>query len=514
MVARIQSIHPVRGLRGSMLGPALALWGVGLLAVVVLLWLTTDISGIFPNFFLLPWVVLAGAVILAPSAWLIYKGRFDFFHPLVFATWSYIFPAFVIGGLIVAFDLVEWYFLSFIEDPRYTLPLSLVYISIGFAGLTAGYFMPVGRWLSNIAEKRAPKWEWRPERFWIAGLVLLAIGSGVNILGFLQGILGFQRNIDIGSFDAALYFLLTLLTMGTVLLWLSVFSTKQRTGMFYIILMLLILFIPLRMAFMGSRGGLIVGLLPIVFAYYHSGRKIKLKSTLIFATLAMVALIVGSAYGTIFRNIKGTEASVAVESYSEMVLDTFDHMLAADPGVILTETSNALIARVENLTSVAVVVSNYEKLAPYEAAYGLENNIINDLFGALIPRFLWTNKPPTSDARSYSDLYFNFGDNSFAVTPFGDLLRNFGPIGIPFGMMLLGFYLRFIYSSLIETPLSSIWRKTCYYVLLTVVSYEAFYATLFPSIVRVIFVIVIGLCIIRFLLPKPQGPMVSTGGAA
>ena len=81
-----------------------------------------------------------------------------------------------------------------------------------------------------------------------------------------------------------------------------------------------------------------------------------------------------------------------------------------------------------------MVVANYEQLAPYEASYGLENNILNDLYTSFIPRFIWNEKPPTSDARAYSDLYFNFGENSFAISPFGDLIRNFGPIGIPLGI--------------------------------------------------------------------------------
>ena len=52
----------------------------------------------------------------------------------------------------------------------------------------------------------------------------------------------------------------------------------------------------------------------------------------------------------------------------------------------------------------------------------------------LIPRVIWKEKPSASDARKYSDLYFNQSDTSFAITPIGDLLRNFGIIGIPIGM--------------------------------------------------------------------------------
>jgi hypothetical protein len=152
------------------------------------------------------------------------------------------------------------------------------------------------------------------------------------------------------------------------------------------------------------------------------------------------------------------------------------------------------------LSSLAVVVSNHERLAPYEEAYGIENNILNDLSTSLIPRFLWSEKPPTTDPRAYSDLYFDYGDNSFAITPFGDLLRNFGIIGIPLGMMLIGFYFRVVYSSLIEGQSIAIWAIAAYYPLLSVVSFEGFYSTFIPSAIRVIIVVFIPLVVLHFML--------------
>jgi hypothetical protein len=139
------------------------------------------------------------------------------------------------------------------------------------------------------------------------------------------------------------------------------------------------------------------------------------------------------------------------------------------------------------------VVSRHEKLAPYEASYGLENNIVNDALTSFVPRFLWPDKPPTSDPRAYSDLYFNYSENSFAISPFGDLLRNFGLVGVVVGMMLLGFYLRTIYAILIDTPNPSLWKKTAYFMLLTVISYEGFFATMMPSVIRYIIVIAVSL---------------------
>jgi hypothetical protein len=196
--------------------------------------------------------------------------------------------------------------------------------------------------------------------------------------------------------------------------------------------------------------------------------------------------------------------------YFGQVVATVEYLSTEDPAIIVEQSTEALAARVENLSSVGVVVANYEELAPYEASYGIENNILNDLYTSFIPRFVWKEKPPTSDARAYSDLYFNFGENSFAISPFGDLLRNFGPFGVPIGMMILGIYLRFIYAMFIDTPNPAMWKKVAYFSLMTIVSYEAFYGTIFPSVVRLIFVLAVSLSMVN-LFARRTGARATAG---
>ncbi len=54
-----------------------------------LIFVSDDAGNPFKQLFLMPWVILLGFVLAAPSFYLYYRGRFDFFHPLVFAAWSY-----------------------------------------------------------------------------------------------------------------------------------------------------------------------------------------------------------------------------------------------------------------------------------------------------------------------------------------------------------------------------------------------------------------------------------------
>ena len=158
--------------------------------------------------------------------------------------------------------------------------------------------------------------------------------------------------------------------------------------------------------------------------------------------LLVLAIVVGMIYGTTFRGIKQGEDRVSMDEYSEFIGTTFDKLVEQDLIDNLGQGISALTERIEGVSSVAVVVSNYEKLEPYEESYGLKDNIIKDSLFFFIPRPLWVNKPVGSEPRKYADLYFNYGENSFAITPMGDLLRNFGPVGVPLGMMLLGFLLQ------------------------------------------------------------------------
>lgn len=485
----------------NLIAPIVLLWSMTIVLGGGLFWVEAD-SGTFGKYDLLPWCFLAGMIILAPSVYLYYKGKFSIFNPLVFGAWSYIFPAFVVGGVILVFGWSDPYYLTFVEDPNFELPLSLMYVAIGYLGLTAGYFLPVGKIFGKVLEKRLPNWDWQPSQVWLGGILLVAAGFGINIISFLRGIIGYQKVDSVETFDGLLIFLLTLLAEGNILLWLAIFQTKKRTGIFYIVLTLLVLMVPLRVALLGSRSSLMLGMVPIAMAFVFSGRKLKWQHTTAFGVAMIVAMCIGIVYGTTFRNIKGSETRMDAGDYFGQVVATVDYLSDHDVILIFEDGTKALAERVENLSSLGVVVSNYEKLAPYEAAYGLENNIINDLLYSFIPRFVYADKPNTSDTRAYSDLYFNYGENSFTVTPFGDLLRNFGPIGVPLGMMMIGIYLRTIYSTLIETDKPAMWKKVAYYPLLTVISYESFFATLFPSIIRVSFVLLISLYLINLVVKR------------
>lgn len=491
--------------RTNLLYPIAFLWGLVIVAIFALLLFEEGFSETLSKYYLLPWTFLTGGVILAPSIWLFFKNKFDPFHPLVFPVWSYFFPAFFVGGLILTFNLSQPYYLAFVQDERYELPLTLVFVMLGFAGLSVGFFLPIGKKLGEIISRRLPDWQWRPEQVIKPGIILLGIGLVNTIAAFGMGLLGFQKADEINSYDGIIFLLSLFWLEASFLLWLCIFRTEKRFNFnHYLIIALLLITSLTKSAFQGNRGSLIQLFILVAFAFIFSGRRIEFRHKVISGILLIIALVFGMIYGTTFRSIKTTEERIGMEEYAGIVLQTFEKVSDQDVGTIMENGLMAMAERFESVSSLAVVVSNYEKLGTYEAGYGLDNNIWKDSITFLIPRIFWSDKPVATDPGNYGDLYFNYRENSFTITPMGDLLRNFGPIGVPIGMLLLGLILRTIYTALKENQEFSFWRATLFYMLLTSISYEGSYGLIIPYLVKVGFISIVGILIVRFFVGKTR----------
>jgi hypothetical protein len=484
----------------NLLFPVAVLWGVVVIAILTYFAYSGVMGGSSGKYYLLPWCFLTGVVVASPAIVLLFKDDFDPFHPLVFPAWSYFLPAFFIGGILLAFGIVEPYYLVFVEDERYNLPLTFVYIMLGYAGLIAGFSLPIGRRIGARIASWLPVWNWRAEDMSGPGLILLGLGLANTILAFTQGLIGFQKVEERGIFDGIVYLLSMFWVEASLVLWLYIFRSKKLATTQYIIIGTLLLTSFARSVFQGNRGMFITTFIMIAFAYVLSGRKISKKMGAIGGTIAVIAVVFGMIYGTTFRSIKQDQGTMELDKYADVVTNTFEKVGDRDLGANLTYGFTALGERLESVSALAVIVSNYEKLAPYEELYGINDNIWNDTAIFFIPRIIWPNKPVGIEPSKYADLYFNFSENAFTMTPIGDLLRNFGPYGVPLGMLILGILIRIFYSALQENQEFSFWRAALYYMLLTSISYEGTYGLIVPSIFKVGFVSILGIIIIRFFV--------------
>src|SRR6476661_11122098 len=167
-------LHPVtdRSRRGLVYG-ILSIWGLVAISFLTVIFSEIGLGDQSSKYYLLPWCLVTGAVVIIPSMYLVYKGRFDPFHPLVFPAWSYFFPGFFIGGLLLTAGLSQPYFLSLVPDESYNLPLTLVYVMLGYVGLVAGFAVPyagrTGEWIGN----HLPSWQLATEKVAVPGLLLM-----------------------------------------------------------------------------------------------------------------------------------------------------------------------------------------------------------------------------------------------------------------------------------------------------------------------------------------------------
>lgn len=499
--------------RNGLIAPIVVLWGAAILAVGGYLLFDAAVENTGTKLYLLPWTFLTGLVIALPSVVLMMRKKFNLFHPLVFAAWSYFFPAFFVGGLILSAGLSQPYFLAFVQNEQYDLPLTLIYVMLGYGGLSLGFALPFGRRIGEMIAPRLPKLLWTADDVIRPGLVLLGLGLFNTAFAFSVGLLGFQRVDEIGAFDGVIFLLTFFWLQATFLLWLGIFRAPSFSTLHYVVMAALLLTSLLKAAFQGNRGSLIQIFILVTFAFVASGRKIQIKHKIRGGALLILALLFGMIYGTTFRTIKTTTERVSMDEYMTSVVATFEKISEEDIGESLGTGFLALAERLENVSQLAVVVSNHESLAAYEAGYGLDNNIWKDSVAFLVPRILWPDKPVATDPYKYGELYFNFGENSFTLTPMGDLLRNFGGIGVPLGMIFLGFVIRVVYASLVENQEFSFWRVTLFYMLLTGISYEGSFGLIIPYDIKIGLVSVLGLAIVWFLVGKLGGGRPRPAGA-
>ena len=482
--------------------PGLALMGVAVLVAIFAVIFTSDSLAAYPNLHLVPWLIGLGLLMAVPLVYLHYRGRLTFVDPLVFATLSYFFPAFVVGGLSFALGLSRPSFENLIQDPQYNLPLTIVLVGLGYAGLATGYLLPIGAKLGGWIADILPKADYKPDSLLFPGVLLLLAGLANTILAFVLGRFGYQRATEFTSYDGLIFFTTLFWVQASVLLW-SVIFRKSKLDFIVIPIIGVLLFTSLtKFLYSGSRGNIIQIFLIITFSFILSGRRVSVKQGVIAGLLLTVGLTVGMIYGTTFRNVKGTEDAQSAEQYTENIFAAVEQVGRSDVYDTLTFGAVNFAERIDVLSTLAVVVSNYEELAPYEEIYGLSNNIWVDLSTFMIPRVIWPDKPVVADPRKYSDLYFDYSGSSYAITPIGDLLRNYGIIGIPIGMFVLGFLLRLFYRSLIEGQQPIVWRVTLFFMLLTSVSYEGFYGTIIPVFFKIGFISVIGILVVNMIAKR------------
>jgi len=331
------------------------------LAIISVGWLILmdDPAHLFKYSYLIPWILLVFAVVCIPGVFLVVKGSFELFHPLVYAAWIYFFPAFVLGSLYLATGLHDNY-MGLIPNPEYYLPLTLQYIALGFAGLMLGFVVPLGRRIGVTIARKLPVWDWKLSDIFRPAIFLIIIGELFKLGAFAAGNLGYQITENISAYGATLYIFGYLSTMGNFLLWFAIFRTEHLKLHHYLGAVLLLMLSAYSMVLGGGKGGLFSNIVVLIGAYILSGRRVNLWQAFLLGSFITGAMFVGMAYGTVFRQIKGNESQVRLQDYLGFGFEAIDQLGSQGLKDNLAVSMDAFLPRIETLSQVAVFVANYE----------------------------------------------------------------------------------------------------------------------------------------------------------
>jgi len=347
--------------RGYVVGVAFI--GLSLFATLILLTLNSELSRTFPYFFLLPWILLLLFVLILPSVILFRHGKFNLGNPLVFATWSYFFPAFVLGGIALAVGWSQPYFLSYIQDAKTNLPWTIILIMLGYLGLAAGYFLPIGKAAGRIVGDYFTISSTTPiSSFMLPGMLLLLVGILNSAIALELGVIGYQGNKEVASYDGLIILSTLFWLEATFVLWYVVFKSGQVNVRALSVVGVLITTSIFKASYSGNRGSLLQSLITVLIAFTLSGRSLTVKRTLIGSVLLILLLIVGMIYGTTFRNVRGDQTVGGIDTYTDNVIETI-RRVNDNSGVDVVEFGLTHLAeRLDVVSSLAVVVPTTRSL--------------------------------------------------------------------------------------------------------------------------------------------------------
>lgn len=453
-----------------------------------------------PRLWLAPWIALVALVGVTPFFVRPTRGVSALYAPITFACWFHVLPSYVLGGLVLASGWTPPFFVL-IPSPDDVLPMTLGMVAIGFAALFAGFWLPLGRRAGARCARFLPDPTWTPQGVVPAGVLVLAAAWALYAYAFTRGLVGYQTASEAGALDAATVMAAsTLATVGTMLLLLAVVARRGISAVHKAVAIAALAgWVLFEVVSSGRRGALLQFALMAGAAILLSGHHPRPRRVAMFAGAVFCTALVGMAYGTTFRHLRGQEIQTSASDYARSAVDAA--AVVSDRGIAgnLTFAIGHLAERLEIVSSVAVIVGNHDRLEPFEQALGLQDNISTSLASSLVPRIVWPEKPSVSDPRALAELYFGYR-NSYAITPTADLYRNFGALGVPAGMLCLGLLLRILYAALIEERPPSIMRTTVYVTLLMVVSYESFFGAIVPTLLRTAAVATVALGVVHALV--------------
>jgi hypothetical protein len=423
-----------RRFRRSLLLGALVCW---ILAAVTILLLVMEVS--FPARIAL---LILGLFFLV------------IFSFLLTSSTEWVQPFYMLGiGMCLHFGIRAWLIaegsnLIYVE-PRLSvlgtgifpiLEIALVYAIIGYLFAWWGYKSRIGRILAKHLPRISYNWASpgaveRLTLLWLAGsiasLLLIRFGGGIYVNASLGG--------DLPALGVAM-FISNLRLFGLLGSWILRYRTRYPSLKLRVLCWISLLS-ELGFALIGGYkfAFFALGCVLVIATTYGAGRAPHWRIVILFVIIGLFAVV----YVAAFREVALSYGLfVPPERLSTIVTQAWEQMWYRPAENLFRfaaqEYANRLV-----LDNFLIILLYTPQTVPY-----LHGASLLPILYSPIPRILWPDRPTI--ALTFMDIYQSGPRvGGTAVTMIGDLYRNFGPLGVPIGMFLIGVVLRLVYEWLV-----------------------------------------------------------------
>jgi len=473
---------------------------VGFAAIVLL-----KINAISSRIDWLAIALIAGHLILisVPLLEMHRRGIFDLFHPLLWASLSYVIPYIIIKAAALAlFDFQSGFF-HFLGSLQPFLNQALLYMLLGNTALWIGYYLPLGK----RASRRLPrfKMEIHEKRIFFWGFGFLLLGVSITLYLSSTGQYGYSLS-EVTKFLGLFQTLSKLESIGLFMMIWAFLRIRNRPLSIWLVTAIPVgIFVVMRML-SGGRSSLYSVALLLIGAYmYAKYPNVRIRSTLPKLLLLILTIVLGFVFFTNYRTLRteytALDNKVSIGEQMSLWSSVGSGLFESDSNPSTGEWVEQIITRFDVLDSLALILARADELKTQEQAVGIDNNILKEMFWTWVPRFVYPAKPMISDLnlwinRLYRDSPFMSWMGQSAI---GDLYRNGRTVAVIIGMIVLGIYLRVLKEWLVGGGKLSITEALLYYFLLMEITLPTNYASFLTNGMRTLFVLVLSLVAVRVL---------------
>jgi len=348
----------------------------------------------------------------------------------------YLFLKIGIGGLLTFFEIGNWIYYQFNPETFITSDfisvLSVIFIFIGYNAFS---FRLINTKTLKLPSKR---------RVYILSVVpILSV-----IYGLSTGSYGFLG--DASSENSFIQIIKTGSELGSFIIIYLVYYFYDRPIEKKIVYIFLTFFFILGLAY-GHKSTAVIVVLNFFIVLYFKERKVDKSVALILIGAIFLAYAIIQPlriYAEASASLKGTSLTISdLYNVFDEAINTNTSYASDDASFIFT----AFMVRSNYMEPLCMAIENKKSSFTETHVKGGWWHIPLSPIYAVVPRFIWKNKPIADIGRHFSyEIYGSTFENSIGFTPQGYFYLLNGFFGVVFGFLLIGSFMRVITWFLLE----------------------------------------------------------------